>query len=54
MDELKNMEIEEIVDLIYELTGNRLYTRDEVKRVMAGVTRSVQRGYTDNLIEDYI
>ena len=34
--------------------GETVYTRDEVLRIIHGVVRDVQSGYTDLLPEDYV
>ena len=51
---LEDKDIDEIIEIIRDIKGERLYTGYEVEAVMHGVTRDVERGYTDNLISDYV
>ena len=37
-----------------EEDGERLYTREEVEKVLHGAIRDVEDGYTDLVIEDYV
>lgn len=41
-------------DLYRRENGDRLYTRDDVRRVISGAVRDAQSGYTDLLPEDYV
>ena len=34
--------------------GGRLYTYDEVQTCIDGATRDAERGYTDNIVSDYV
>lgn len=38
----------------YTMDDERLYTYEEVQQAINGATESALRGYTDNIVEDYI
>lgn len=41
-------------DCYYGKDGERLYTYDEVQKAINGATSDALRGYTDNIVSDYI
>ena len=53
---LLELDEDELVEKINEITGIRLYTQDEVRKVKYGAAEDGKRGYdgSDILIEDYI
>ena len=55
-ENLLDLDEEELVNSINELTGIRLYTQEEVRKVKYGAAEDGKRGYdgSDLLIEDYI
>lgn len=56
MDELKEMDEEQLVQLIEEVTSKRLFTYTECQKIKRGACLDGQRGYDvgDLLIEDYV
>ena len=56
IDELKEMDEEQLVQLIEEVTSKRLFTYTECQEIKRGACLDGQRGYDvgDLLIEDYV
>lgn len=54
VEEMEEMDDSEIVDYIEEQLGVRLYTKHEVQKCIDGASSDGERGYTDNIISDYV